>query len=176
MSDPLTGRTTAVFVDAVGRILATALGGESHVFAAGVTLDVTTNEPLVVPLADDFTEAGMPAATVAMGEWEPTLQPGNERLTMTIQCAVWRAREDIGETAVALYGDRDAIADAFIAHGKAFLHDETLQSAVLMGGPGIRVRDIPKRSPSGEPIPRLFLTLPFTVEIKANRAVVPQPA
>lgn len=176
MSDPQTGLTTSTIVDAVARILAEATGGDNHVFAAGVTLDVTTNEPLVVPLADDFSESGMPAATVALGDWSPVLGGGIERLTMTIQCAIWRDRGDLGATAVELYADRDKLADAFGAHAKAYLHEPSTQSVILQGGPGIRQRSLPKVGPNGETRDRLFLTLPFTVEAKLDRRLVPQPA
>jgi hypothetical protein len=165
--------TTTTIVDSVARICAEVVGADDHVFAAGVTQDVTTAEPLIVPLADDFTEAGMPAITVALGEWKPILQPGNERLHMTLLCAVWRPRAPLGDNTAALYADRDALADAFIAHTKAYLHERHLQSAILMGGPGIRPRGIP-HGPSRES-ERLFLTLPFTVEAVCNRTVVPKP-
>jgi hypothetical protein len=166
--------TTTTIVDAVARVCAEAIGAGDHVFAAGVTLDVTTMEPMVVPLADDFSEAGLPAVTVAMGQWLPVLQPGNERLTMTLLCAVWRPRVPLEENTNALYDDRDALANAFIDHTKAFLHEPRIQSAILMGGPGIRARSIP-RGTSAESA-RPLLTLPFTVEVKCNRPVRPQPA
>ena len=160
---------TAAIVDGCARVIADVIGG--HVFAAGITTSVTAAAPEVVPLADDFTEAGMPMVTCAMGHWEPLLQPGNERLHITIVASVWRPRVPLGENTAALYADRDAIADAWIAHTKAYLTENSLQSAVLMGGPGIVSRAIP--SGNGE---RTFLTLPFTVEVKCNRIVVPQPA
>jgi len=159
---------TAAIVDGCAQVVAAIIGG--HVFAAGVTTSVTTAQPEVVPLADDFTEAGMPAVTCAMGAWAPTLQPGNERLHMTIVGAVWRPRSPLAENAVALYADRDAIADAWIAHTKAYVVEASLQSAILMGGPGIVARSIP----SGQN-ERTFLTLPFTVEVVCNRIVVPLP-
>jgi hypothetical protein len=160
---------TAAIVDGAARVIADAING--HVFAAGVTQTVTDPAPAVVPLADDFTEGGLPAVTVALGAWEPLLQPGNERLHVTLVCAVWRPRVPLGDNTVALYGDRDAIADAWLAHSKAYLAEARIQSAVLMGGPGIVPRSIPITDTA-----RLFLTLPFTVEVITNRAVVPAPA
>lgn len=171
--------TTTKIVDAVARVCAEAIGIsegdlDNHIFASGITDDVITNEPMVVPLADDFTEAGFPAVTVAMGAWLPVLHPTEERLTVTLQCAVWRDRALLGEATNALYADRDALSNAFIDHTKAFGHEPRIQSAILMGGPGIRARSIP-RGTSAE-AGRIFLTLPFTVEVKTNRVVRPQPA
>jgi hypothetical protein len=160
---------TNAIVDGAAQVIAGVVNG--HIFAAGVTTSVTDAAPEVVPLADDFTEAGLPMVTVAMGPWNPLLQPGNERLHMTLHCAVWRPRVPLGDNVSALYGDRDAIADAWIAHTKEYLVEHTLQSAILMGGPGI----VPRALPSGD-ASRSFLTLPFTVDIVCNRSVVPLPA
>jgi hypothetical protein len=160
---------TQAIVDGCARVIAEIISGT--VFAAGVTPSVTGPEPTVVPLADDFTEVGMPIVTCAMSKWSPALQPGNERLTMDILCAVWRPRAGLGENTNALYADRDAIADAWIAHTKAYLTELTLQSAIVMGGPGI----VPRQLPAGNG-QRWFLSLPFTVEVKCNRVVVPAPA
>jgi hypothetical protein len=165
----MTATNTAAIVDGCARVIAEIIGG--HVFAAGVTASVTTAQPEVVPLADDFTEAGMPAVTCAMGQWDPLLRPGNERLHITIVGAVWRPRVPLGANTVALYADRDAIADAWIAHTKAYLVEATLQSAILMGGPGIVSRSVP----SGQN-ERTYLTLPFTVQVVCDRIVIPQPA
>lgn len=160
---------TAAIVDGAARVIAGAISG--HIFAAGVTLAVTGVEPLVVPLADDFTEGGLPAVTCAMGLWTPLLQPDNERLHIEILGAVWRPRVPLGDNIALLYADRDAIADAWIAHSKAYLVEATLQSAILAGGPGIVSRSL------GEPAnPRWFLTLPFTVNVVCNRSVSAQPA
>jgi hypothetical protein len=168
--------TTATIVDAIARVCARAIGPDAHVFAAGVTTDVTTAEPLVVPVADDFSEAGMPAVTVALGPWSPALQPGNERLTLTLLGAIWANRLPLAENTQLLYAARDSLADAFIEHTKAFLHEARVKSAVLMGGPGIRPRSVPRGLSATEVGERIFLTLPFTVEVKCNRTVVPQPA
>jgi hypothetical protein len=160
---------TAAIVDGCARVIAEVISGT--VFAAGITASVTGPEPTVVPLADDFTEVGLPMVTCAMGSWKPLLQPGNERLHMTIVCAVWRQRGALGENTNLLYADRDAIADAWIAHTKAYLTENTLQSAIVMGGPGI----VPRQLPAGNG-QRWFLSLPFTVEVVCNRVVVPAPA
>lgn len=171
--------STATIVDALARVCAVAIGIsqgdlDNHIFAAGVTDAVTTAEPFVVPLADDFSEAGMPAVTVALGPWESILQPGNERLKVTLLGTIWRPRVPLGDNAVLLYGDRDALANALIDHTKAFGHEIHLQSAILQGGPGLQSREIP-RAPAGSGS-RMFLTLPFTVNVVCNRTVVPQPA
>jgi len=159
---------TAAIIDGCAQVIAGVIGG--HVFAAGVTTSVTTARPEVVPLADDFSEAGMPAVTCAMGAWAPTLQPGNERLHITIVASIWRPRVPLADNTVALYADRDALADGWIAHTKAYVTEYTLQSAILMGGPGIVPRSVP-----GAQSERMFLTLPFTVEVVCNRIVVPLP-
>ena len=167
----ITGETLQTAIDAVGRICAEALGGEDHVFAAGVTQDVLDAEPMVVPLADDFSEAGMPAATLAIGEWKPVLQPGQERFQLELLGAIWVPRVPLGENVAALLSIAVSLTDAFIAHGHAFGHEATVQSVTLMGGPGIRQRSLPKGSGFA-----LFLTLPFTVDLRLLRSVVPKPA
>jgi hypothetical protein len=165
----MTATSTTAIVDGCARVIADIIVG--HVFAAGVTASVMAAAPEVVPLADDFTEAGMPAVTCAMGSWKPALQPGNERLHIDILASIWRPRVPLGDNVALLYADRDALADAWIAHTKAYLAEASLQSAILMGGPGIVPRSIPAKS--GD---RLFLTLPFTIEVVCNRIVIPLPA
>src|SRR5205823_7118254 len=91
---------TAAIVDGAARVIADAIAG--HVFAAGVTQAVTDPAPLVVPLADDFTEVGLPAVTVALGAWDPALQPGNERLHLDLLRAVWRSRLPAAAVVAAL--------------------------------------------------------------------------
>lgn len=164
----MTATSTSAIVDGCARVVANAIHG--RIYAAGTTAAVTGAQPLVVPLADDFTEGGLPAVTVAMTDWAPLLQPGNERLHLTLLAAVWRERGDLSNVPV-LYADRDAIADAFIARTKAYLTEATLQSAIVMGGPGIVPRELGDAAS-----PRRFLTLPFTVEVICNRSVVAQPA
>ena len=173
MNEPI---TTTTIVDAVAQVCAEAIGPDAHIFAAGITVDVTTAEPFVVPVADDFSEAGMPAVTVALGPWSPALQPGNERLTVTLLGAIWANRVPLDVNTKLLYDARDSLADAFIAHTKAFGHEPRIQSAILMGGPGIKPRGAPRGTSAAEVGERLFLTLPFTVEVKCNRSVVPQPS
>jgi hypothetical protein len=168
--------TTTKIIDSVAQVCADALGPDAHIFAAGVTTDVTTAEPMVVPVADDFSETGMPAITVALGAWRPLLQPGNERLTLTLIGSVWANRVPLDVNTKLLYDARDALADAFIAHTKAFLHEGRVQSTILMGGPGIVPRAVPRGLTAEGAGERVFLTLPFTVEVKCNRTVVPQPA
>lgn len=150
-------------VDGAARVIRDAV--EGYIYASGATEAVTDAAPDVVPLDDSFTEQGLPAVLVAMGPWIPAIQPGNERLTLDLVCSVWRPRVPLGEVVAQLYADRDAISDAWIAHAKAYLTENTLQSAVLQGGPGIVPRETDKGST------RFFLTLPFRIQIKANRAV-----
>ncbi|MHB8459112.1 MAG: hypothetical protein ACYDAK_05330 [Candidatus Limnocylindrales bacterium] len=172
----MTAISTAALVDGVARVVAGAIPG-AHIFAAGVTASVIAAAPLVVPVVDDFTEGDLPAVTCVLGAWHPILQPGNERYgdsnPLQILCAVWRARVDLTASTQALYADRDAIADALIAHAKAFMTDLAIQAVILEGGPGIVPRSIPTAQPGVE---RTFLTLPFTVNLHLNRVVVPQPA
>lgn len=130
----VSGRTVATVLDAIGRICSEALGGDEHVFAAGVTQEVADADPMVVPLADDFIETGMPACTLALGEWSPVLQPHQERLTLEVLGAIWRNRVPLDDNTVGLYDDCDTLRDAFIAHAYAFNHHEQIQSVVLMGG------------------------------------------
>lgn len=164
----------AAIIDAIAGVIANAV--EGNIFAAGVTQEVTDPIPLVVPLADDFTEVGMPMVTCALGEWHPILEPGNERYgnsnPLQVLCAVWRPRVPLGQNVALLYADRDAIVDAFIAHTKAGSIVPELQAAIMAGGPGIVPRSVPRVGDSQ----RSFLTLPFTVNVTINRTVVPQPA
>lgn len=159
-------------VDHTAQVIAGAIPG-SKIFAAGVTTDVTNATAAVVPVADDFTEAGLPAVTVAATPWRPTVQPGNQRVHQTLACAVWRPRLPLGDNVALLYADAAAIADAFIAHGKLGITDIDIQ-AVLKGGPGIVPRSLPPTSPDVQGRP--FLTLPFDVDVIFNRYVSPQPA
>ena len=172
----MTAISTSALVDGVAQVIAGAIPG-AHVFASGVTVAVTTAAPLVVPIVDDFTEGDLPAVTCVLGAWRPTLQPGNERYgesnPLQILCAVWRDRVDLTASTQALYADRDAIADAMISHAKAFMADLSIQAVILDGGPGIVPRSIPV---GGAGVERLFLTLPFTVNLHLSRVVVPQPA
>ncbi len=161
---------TKTILDSVGQAIAGVISA-SYLFASGETAAVTGATPNVVPISDDLSELGTPFVTIALGPWDPILQPGNERLHLEVVCRIWRNRVPIGENTNELLDDRDAIADAFIAHAKLFGHDPNVQSAVLAGGRGIE----PIRVPAGD-AERLFLTLPFTVDVRANRPVTPQPA
>lgn len=163
---------TKTIIDAVGRVIATVIDG--HVWACGVTADVTTAEPLVVPLADDFTESGFPGATVALAPWKNLAQPMQERLHLELLCAVWRSRVPLGENVNALYDDFDKLRGAFIAHAKLFVHEPAVQSALLLGGPGIEPRAVPRLAAVESD--RLFLTLPFRLEVVTNVVVTYQPA
>ena len=159
----------AAVLDACAKVNAGAIDG--HVFAAGVTPDVVTSTPTVVPIADDFTEVGFPIVLCTLGAWHPALLPGLERYgnsdPLQILCSVWRPRFPLAEAVQALLADRDAIVDAWIAHTKAGLVVPELQAAVLAGGPGL----VPQKVGDGQ-----FLTLPFTVNVTLNRSVSPQPA
>lgn len=161
----MTATQTQAVIDAIAGVIKGAIDG--HVFAAGITQAVTDAQPLVVPMADDFAEAGMPAVTVAMSPWEFLPQPGNQRQHRDAQCVVWRPRYPLGENLQALYADLDAINAAFVAHARAGNVEPELQSAILAAGPGIVERSIA----AGD-----FLTLPFTVRVVINHLVTYQPA
>jgi hypothetical protein len=168
MTTPL---TTAGILDSVARVAADAVHG--HIFAAGVTSVVTAAQPLVVPIATDFAEAGLPAVTVALGPWTSLDQSGSsERLHFDLLCAVWRELTPLDINLAALYGDRDALADAFIAHAKAYLAEVALQSVLFAEGTGIVARAL-----HGDPYsPPTHLTLPFTVRVVTNRVIDRQAA
>jgi hypothetical protein len=165
MTRPVRTRTV---LHAIARVIADAI--EGHVFATSSVADVGGPTPGVMPVADDFTEAGMPAVLVGLGPWDSRRQPGNERMHYDVLCSVWRPRVELGQELDLLYGDRDAIADAFIAHTKAYDSTGLIEDAVLMDGPGI----VPRETPRGSV--RDFLTLPFTVQVICNRYIDLQPA
>lgn len=164
----MTDVSTKTVIAAVARVCADAV--EGHIFSAGVDV-VTASQPLVVPISDDFTQTGLPAVTCALAPWESAPQPGNERRRMQVLGAVWRARVPMDVNVAALYDDLDALVDAFAVHSKAYLHEQNLQSAIFSRGPGIQERSI-----GDAEAPRMFLTLPFTVEVVVSRPVVRLPA
>lgn len=158
----------AAVLDAAAKVVAGAIDG--HVFAAGVTQEVTTAAPTVVPIADDFTQVGFPIVLLTLGAWHPALLPGLERYgnsdPLQLLGSVWVPRFPLAEAVQALLGYRDAIVDAWIDHTKAGLVVAELQAAVLAGGPGL----VPQKVGEQE-----FLTLPFTVNVTLNRSVTPKP-
>jgi hypothetical protein len=168
---------TAAVLRAIGRVSLAAIGvsnaadAEQRVFVAGLEEADTEAEGLV-PLADDFTEVGLPVVTVALAPWTPALYGSSERRTLALKCAVWRDRVDIGQSVRLLLGDLDALVDAFLDHGLAFGEVDTIQSVQIKGGPGIRPRAVPKKV--GD-LPRLFLTLPYDVDVKCHRRAQPRP-
>lgn len=167
---------TKRILHAVGRVCAEAIGSESYVFAVTDPAEVDEAiNPTVVGLSDDFTETGFPFVTLALGPWT-TLYGGEERLTFNLVGSVWAERVPLGTNTELLYSCRDALADAFVAHTKAFNASEEIQSAVLMGGAGVRARTVPRSVHAEGTGDRVLLTLPFDVQVKANRPISPQPA
>lgn len=158
----------AAIVDSCARVIAGAVIG-GKIFAAGITASALGAVPELVPLADDFTEAGMPAILCAIGPWSPHAQSGNARDHITVHCSVWRPRVPLGANTNALYADCAAIEREFAAHSKIYLAPD-VQSGMLMGGPGIVSRSIPAGQNE-----RIFLTLPFTVQVIVARIVAYQP-
>jgi hypothetical protein len=169
---------TAAVIRAVGRVILGAIGvsnsteAEQRVFIAGLEGPDEDHDGLV-PIADDFTEVGMPVVTLALGSWTPALYGSSERRTLMLRGAVWRDRVDIADSSRLLLTDLDALVDLFIDHGKAFGAVAAVQSAQLKGGPGIRPRAVPKKTGESS---RLFLTLPFDIEVKCHRRAQPRPA
>lgn len=169
---------TIAIVHAIGRVCAEAIGAGNYVFAVSELEEPDPDresEPMVVDLADDFTEVGFPLVSLTIGAWT-TSYGGEERLTLNLGGSVWAERFPLDVNTRLLYSARDALADAFIAHTKAFSIAPEIQSALLMGGPGIRPRSIPRADKAAGSGDRLFLTLPFNVQVKANRPIQPQPA
>lgn len=177
MSAPASHAYTNSILIACARICAEAIDAASYVFTAGMSEQMAAQasvlEDSIVPLEDDFSEQGMPVITLALGSWIPLLGGGLERVTFNLQGRVWRERAPLGENTAALNSDRDAIADAVIAHSKGFNDVVEVQSVILMGGPGIRAASVPQGASGGS---RTFLTLPFDLQVKAERPINPKPA
>jgi hypothetical protein len=180
MAESLTHAYTNAVLVGAARVCAEAVGASSYIFTAGMSEQMAEElavlEDSIVPLDDEFTEHELPVVTLALGPWSPLLQPGNERLTFNLQGRVWRDRTPLGENTAALYSDRDAIADACIAHSKGYLQIPEIASLVLMGGPGIRAASVPRGERAEGAGARLFLTLPFNLQVKGNRAISAKPA
>lgn len=157
---------TQLGMDALGRVCADVLGFH-HVYAAGVSNEVTAVSPTVVPWVDDFVEGGLPCVTLLLGEWTVSAASW-ERRRYLVTATIWRERTPIGETIAALYADIDKLREAFPPHARAYDHVPSLQSAVVMGGPGIESRSMP-RDP--EPQARWFLVAPVQIEVVFAEAV-----
>lgn len=162
---------------AAGRVCAEAVGADAYVFAASLGDDTQTElAPMVVDPAVDFTEQQFPVVTLTLGPWSQAVQPGIHRIRFTLNGIVWRELAPIDVNTLGLLSDRDALAEAFIAHGKAFSLVPDLEDAVLKAGPGIRPRSVPRADFAAGAGDRVLLTLPFSVEIVCNRLISPQPA
>jgi hypothetical protein len=173
---PTDAFSTADVMRAVGRVVLAAIAeaesdADPRVFVAGLEGPDPDNAELV-PVADDFSEAGTPFVTMALGPWSPALFGSSERRTLQVKGAVWRDRTPIGDVVKLLLADLDAIVDLVIEHSKAFLEVDYVQSVKCKGGPGIRARAVPR----GTNADRIFLTVPFDLEIKCERRASPQPA
>lgn len=145
-------------LDATARVCADAIGGT--VFAAGDTAAITGVQPLVVPVADDWSEVGYPIVTAVLGTWGSKRQSMVERLHIAIECAVWRERSPLGETHAALLGDLNAIRAELLLHDKLHVPHAALQWAMLEGGAAFR----PVSVPTGQTA-RMLLSAPFTVNV-----------
>jgi hypothetical protein len=157
--------------DGVARVCADAIDGT--VFAAGLTAAVTDFEPQVVPLERTFLEGGLPAVTCLMGPGTHLAQPGASRLRITIDGVIWRDGVELGTSKNQLLGDLAALIDAFAGHTKAYLVAVGVQSAMFMSWS----RPTPRAIAGDEDAnPSHYLTLPFAVEVVAQREVSFQPA
>lgn len=162
--------------DAVASVCAD-LTGIQHVYAAGVVDSVAYDEPLVVPLQDDFVEAGLPAVVVMLGQHSGITGHGQTRMTYEFLINVWNHRLPVGERSVELADAIDELYRGFEAHSKAKLHAEDddfqLQSALITGGPGIQARQFAGSDLQPD---RVFLVAPLTAEVKVSVDTSPQPA
>ena len=177
MNAPLTHEWTRSVLNASGRVCAEAVGAGAYVFAASLGEDTSTEEAtMVVDPAVDFSEQEFPVVTLTLGPWNQAVQPGIHRIHFTLNGIVWRERAPIDVNTLGLLSDRDALAEAWLAHGKAFGIVPDLEDAVMKSGPGIRPRSVPRADLAQGAGERVLLTLPFAVEIVCNRLVSPQPA
>lgn len=168
MSDPF---DYGAVEDGCARTIADVIEGAT-VFASGTTASVTDASPLVVPLADDFSEVGGPFVTALIRNVDVISQPGNERLHLFVECGIWRERADLPANRHALWTDYTTVRESFLAHSKAYLAEPRVQSSVVTKVTAPVTRALPAHGTAQ----RDFLYLAFEVEVKANRHVVFEPA
>jgi len=119
----------------------------------------------VKDLPDDIGAGGLPAFVVTDGGIE--VIPGSwERTTWTVEATVWVEYSPRGERVRSLLDLRDPIRAAFRAKDKAGGVDAGVQSLLITGTERIEGRQW-QRLPSAP----WYLVLPFSIEVKVNRAV-----
>ncbi len=119
---------------------------------------------------DDIANGGLPAFVVTDGGTE--IIPGSwERTTWTVEASVWVENSSRGERLRSLLNLREPIRAAFRAKAKGGLADPVVQSVLITGTGSFEYRQWQRRE--GAPI---YLVLPFSIEVKVNRAVTYTPA
>lgn len=123
----------------------------------------------VKELPDDIGVA-LPAFLMLQGEG--AIIPGSwERQTWTLEGSVWVEYLPRGERYRQLVDLREPVQTAFRAKSKGGLVDTAVQSVLLTGFGRIEGRQWAR----GEQAP-WYLVLPFSIEVKVNRAVTYLPA
>ena len=166
MSDPI---DFLAIEDGCAHTMADAIPSAT-VFAAGATESVTDAAPLVVPLADDFSEVGGPFVTALIRQVVIATPPMQERLHITVEVGIWRERVDLPQNRALLWSDFAAAREAFIAHAKGYLAEPHVQSGVGTRATAPVTRALPAHAGTQ----RDFLYLGFEVEVVTNRVVAYQ--
>ena len=159
---------TATIIDAVAAIGLTVDGiKDTAIYGPG-----SGNVDGVRELPEDI---GVALPAFLMLEGEADIIPGSwERQTWTLAGSVWVEYLPRGERYRQLVNMREPIQAAFRAHSKGGLADAAVQSVLLTGFGQIAGRQWNRGTPDQPGA--WFLVLPFSVEVKVNRAVAYQPA
>jgi len=154
-----------------------AATGIKHVYGAGTTASVLYDTDLVVPLQDDFVEAGLPAIVTMPVRGVPLAAHGWQPIDQDFLITAWCERQPVGQQAVILADAWDALVAAFLENSKAHLYADTdearIQSALMTGWSGIETRQF--AGPEGQP-GRVYLAAPMTARVRFTRNITPQPA
>ena len=171
----MSGPTSTVW-DAVASVCEDVTG-LTHVYGAGVTTSVLYDTELVVPLQDDFVEAGLPAIVTMPAAGSPAQGYGWTVIDQDFLITAWCERQPVGDQAVILSDAWDALVASFAEHSKAYLHADTddvrIQSALMTGWSGIEARQF--AGAEGQP-GRVYLAAPMTARVRFTRHITPQPA
>ncbi len=132
-----------------------SLGGGSLAGVKDLPEDIGTALPAFV-----VTDGG---TAVIAGSWE--------RTTWTVEASVWVEYSPRGERVRSLLDLREPIRAAFRAKGKGGSIDPAVQSVLITGTEPIEGRQWVRR----ENAP-WYLVMPFSIEVKVNRAVTYTPA
>lgn len=125
----------------------------------------------VKDLPDDIAMNGLPAFVVTDGGTE--IIPGSwERTTWTLEGAVWAEYGPArGERTRQLLNLREPLRAAYRAHARGGLADDVVSSVLVTSTGAIEARQWRR----GDAAP-WYLVLPFSIEVKVNRAVTYVPA